>query len=463
MSRDKTTPIVEGQHFTNVAANFAGAPPFRDDTAVAISDERPDGGVHVAGFLASSGVTWNGLIFRHGDPTIIGIFEDHDLPPDTEEREVIPDDRRPETPNDQREGQGETEAAQEAEQESKNEAEQEAEPEAENEAEAEGAGGDDELLQLIHKVAGELDQEVLGELGVALGDHCDATINRRMKELEAANVLALQAIADEGLAIRTIIKADEVRTVELPDGQLAHKDLAVVLALVKSGAQNVMLVGPAGCGKTTLARQVALTLGHERFAALSCSPGMSEAKVLGRLGIPTEKNESGYHETAIMNVFRNGGTILFDEMDNADASMMVSFNAMTDGGFATLPTGETVPRHPDTVLIAACNTFGHGADRMYVGRNQLDAATLDRFVGSTVEMDYDKTLERRLVPETEIRNPVWQMRDKARKHGLRRVVSTRALQAARRRHLGLGESMPEVLQKLTLGWSPQDRAAVGVM
>jgi hypothetical protein len=50
-----------------------------------------------------------------------------------------------------------------------------------------------------------------------------------------------------------------------------------------------------------------------------------------------------------------------------------------------------VKRHPHFVVIAACNTFGRGADRDYVGRAQQDAAATDRF--ATIVMDYDEAAE----------------------------------------------------------------------
>ena len=46
------------------------------------------------------------------------------------------------------------------------------------------------------------------------------------------------------------------------------------------------------------------------------------------------------------------------------------------------------------MILAAANTWGRGGDQQYVGRNQLDAATLDRFVLSTLHVDYDTDLER---------------------------------------------------------------------
>ena len=81
-------------------------------------------------------------------------------------------------------------------------------------------------------------------------------------------------------------------------------------------------------------------------------------------------------------------------------------------------------RHKDFVCMAAANTFGNGADRLYVGRNQLDAATLNRFTMGTVSMDYDPTLEETLIPGAIL---TWgrAVRDSIRAHNLRRILSTR--------------------------------------
>jgi hypothetical protein len=57
---------------------------------------------------------------------------------------------------------------------------------------------------------------------------------------------------------------------------------AVVLARCR---KNILLIGPAGSGKTYLAEQVAQVLGLP-FSFISCSAGMSEGQLLGRL-VPT--------------------------------------------------------------------------------------------------------------------------------------------------------------------------------
>jgi len=446
--------IREGQTIHRAYGTFSNCPAFRGDQVIAVEDERADGGVLCAGFDATTGAPWAGILFVDANAPTIHLGEPDEHTPAGELPEAVEENKSgfEHSPADGEKGEEAPTKEGEDEQEAKA---------------GEGEGGglgqeEDELLALIHGIAGGRDQVVMQEMAGAMMERLAGDVHTKMSDLQDMVFAKLEEIREQGLTERTIIEVKGLPPIKLDADELVHNQLEYVLGLIAAGAKNVMIVGPAGCGKTTLARQVAKVLGHERFAALSCSPGMSEAKVLGRIGAPTPTNPTGYHQTAIIAAFRDEGTILFDEMDNADASMMVSFNAMTDGGFATLPTGETVPRHPGNVILAAMNTFGHGADRLYVGRNQLDAATLDRFVGATIEMDYDRALERKLCPETPVRQAVWGLRDKARKHGLRRVVSTRSLVAARRLHLALGQPMELVLQNLTLGWSAQDRATVGV-
>src|SRR4051812_32550702 len=59
-------------------------------------------------------------------------------------------------------------------------------------------------------------------------------------------------------------------------------------------------------------------------------------------------------------------------------------------GYCSFPCG-MAKRHADAIFVVSGNTFGTGADAVYVGRTQLDAATLNRFV--TIEWDYDEGFE----------------------------------------------------------------------
>jgi cobaltochelatase CobS len=77
-------------------------------------------------------------------------------------------------------------------------------------------------------------------------------------------------------------------------------------------------------------------------------------------------------------------------MDSASPNVLTSLNAAIDNGECTFPD-KVIPRHPEFICIACANTYGNGADRQYVGRAQLDGATLNRF--AKVSIDYDDTLD----------------------------------------------------------------------
>lgn len=94
--------------------------------------------------------------------------------------------------------------------------------------------------------------------------------------------------------------------------------------------------------------------------------------------------------TQFREAYENGGVFLLDEVDASDPDALTASNSALSNGMAAFPDA-LVRKHEDFVAIAAGNTFGSGADRQYVGRNQLDAATLDRF--TVFEVDYDEMLE----------------------------------------------------------------------
>jgi len=87
------------------------------------------------------------------------------------------------------------------------------------------------------------------------------------------------------------------------------------------------------------------------------------------------------------------------------------------------PDGQ-VKRNEKFYCIAAANTYGQGADRQHVGRNQLDAASLDRFV--FLDWKYDENLERKLAGNQEWSDYVQKVRRYIETQKIRHVVSPRA-------------------------------------
>jgi hypothetical protein len=81
---------------------------------------------------------------------------------------------------------------------------------------------------------------------------------------------------------------------------------------------------------------------------------------------------------------------LLDEIDAGNAGVLTVLNAALAGDVMATPVG-MVARSPRFLTVAGANTYGQGASRQYVGRNQLDAATLDRF--AVLDWPVDEGLE----------------------------------------------------------------------
>ena len=150
--------------------------------------------------------------------------------------------------------------------------------------------------------------------------------------------------------------------------------------------QHIFLVGPAGSGKTSAARMAAETLNLSYYEK-SMGPQTSEWNLVGFVN-PTNGE---YIPGCLRRPYEFGGVLLLDEMDAANSGVLTTLNAALANSHYTFPDGSEVERHPDFVVVAAGNTYGGGADRVYVGRNQLDGASLDRF--ANVPMDYDTDAE----------------------------------------------------------------------
>ena len=148
--------------------------------------------------------------------------------------------------------------------------------------------------------------------------------------------------------------------------------------------KHVWLAGPAGSGKTTVASMAAKMLGLS-YTEISIGPATSQWDMYGF------KNVVGdYVPGDMRDAYENGGVLMLDEIDNANPSVLVAINSALSNGYANFPNGR-VKKHEDFVCIAGANTFGRGADAMYCGRYQIDAATLDRF--KFLAFDYDEEAE----------------------------------------------------------------------
>jgi hypothetical protein len=247
--------------------------------------------------------------------------------------------------------------------------------------------------------------ETMGEL--------DHRIDNRLTETETRSLIA-EMLSSIAAPTRIEVSTNGAPAVQLQGA--VHKDVPDLIKIVSAGL-NVCLVGPAGSGKTTACEQVAKALNRPFFF----SGQMTGAHELTGF----VDGHGRYQTTPFRQAFEHGGVFLCDEVDGSDPAVPNTLNAALANGHMSFPDrAEPVSRHPDFICVAAANTYGRGADRLYVGRNQLDAAFLDRFV--FVSFDYDETLEASIAGNPDWTKHVQKLRAGATKIGARVVISPRA-------------------------------------
>lgn len=201
------------------------------------------------------------------------------------------------------------------------------------------------------------------------------------------------------------------------DGPVHYRTELVIK--IASRAHPIMLVGPAGCGKTSIGKSVATALSLPFYITSTINETHELSGFIDGYG--------NYHATPFRSAFEHGGVWVADEIDAWDASALLAANSALANGYAVFPDKPApVNRHNSFRMIATANTFGSGADRLYIGRNELDAASLDRF--ATINVDYDLTLEQ-LFSNGNQRwlERVWEVRKRVTEKKIRHVVSSRAI------------------------------------
>jgi AAA domain (dynein-related subfamily) len=235
---------------------------------------------------------------------------------------------------------------------------------------------------------------------------------------ETVNREAVEAIVDERLANHAKVTRVEVK---LPNGKVRkvdgqHKLFPKLLRLLAL-RENVWIVGPAGSGKSTAAHAAADALGIAYGAISVCS----QTPVSALLGYMDANGQ--YVETEFYRRYKDGGVFNIDEIDKGNANVIAVLNSALSNGECAFPCG-MVKRHEDNCIVATANTFGTGADRVYVGSLQIDGATLDRF--AFLEWPYDEAFEREIVGNDEWLGRVLRYRRNVEGHNLRVVISPRA-------------------------------------
>lgn len=278
--------------------------------------------------------------------------------------------------------------------------------------------------------------EELFKLKQYMEGRIDTKVNQELQELKAL------AKAHQKLEVKTGDKTSVIKG-------LKHKQLEQLITYAALRL-SPLLVGMAGTGKTHAAEQVAEALSLN-FYSMSVGAQTSKSDIIGYMSA-----SGNYVTTHFRKAYEEGGVFLMDEIDAGNANVLIQVNAALSNGLCAFPD-KMVKRHKDFVFVASANTFGNGANRQYVGRNQLDAATLDRF--AVIEWLIDDKLEESLAMG--LNGKAWYMavraaRDYILEHNIRALVTPRATQKGCLL-LDAGQNVDEVIEATMLGSVPEDK------
>ena len=221
-----------------------------------------------------------------------------------------------------------------------------------------------------------------------------------------------------GAIERKVVTVIDGKKVELGEGEIVHEQFDTVCKFVANN-EPVFLTGQAGTGKNVLCQQVAKALGLDFYFTNAVT---QEYKITGftdAMGV--------FHETQFYKAFKNGGLFMLDEMDASIPEVLIILNAAIANRYFDFPAPiGYVEAHPNFRVVAAGNTFGLGANYDYVGRNQLDMASLDRF--ALVKVEYSRAIEMKVANgNEELVNFCEDFRNASTKAGIRHIISYRAI------------------------------------
>lgn len=228
--------------------------------------------------------------------------------------------------------------------------------------------------------------------------------------------------------VREFLKSEygtiERKIVTVVDGKrvpmqgVQHERFETVLKFVANN-EPVFLTGPAGSGKNVLCKQVAEALGLKFYFTNAVTQEYKLTGFTDAMG--------NYQPTQFYKAFTEGGLFMLDEMDASIPEVLVILNAAIANRYFDFPAPVGyVEAHPDFRVIAAGNTVGQGADYEYVGRNQLDAASLDRF--AIVKVGYSEAIENMMANGVDgLAEFCRDFRETADRAGQKVVVSYRAI------------------------------------
>jgi cobaltochelatase CobS len=159
-----------------------------------------------------------------------------------------------------------------------------------------------------------------------------------------------------------------------------QEDLARQVLISLKENEKILLVGPTGCGKSTLIEQLAARLNWP-VVRVAASGGLTESDLLGEWTV--RDGETVFNYGFLPRAMTMGAVCLVDEIDGIEPSVAFAIHQLMEdqGKLVLLQNGaEIIEPREGFRLVTTANTLGNGDESgLYTGTRVLNAAFLDRF------------------------------------------------------------------------------------
>lgn len=166
----------------------------------------------------------------------------------------------------------------------------------------------------------------------------------------------------------------------LDPGYEFDEKLARNVLLSLEGNDRILLVGPTGCGKSSLVLQLA-ALTNWPVTRANLHGETSATDFVGQWVV--EKGEMVFRYGLLPKAMKEGHILILEELDAAEPAMLfVLQGVLEEHGRLVLAEngGEIIEPHAKFRLVATANTLGLGDESgLYTGTKVLNASHLDRW------------------------------------------------------------------------------------
>jgi MoxR-like ATPase len=148
--------------------------------------------------------------------------------------------------------------------------------------------------------------------------------------------------------------------------------------------ENVLLVGPPGCGKTSMLRSICSNT-NRSFRRFSVAGGIAVEDMVGRWTLVA--GETLWMDGPLTQAVKNGWWFVCDEINAAQPDVLFILRPLLDEQRQLILTdkhGEVLEPHPEFRFFATMNP---ASEPYAVGTHEMNEADMDRF-GVVIPMDY---------------------------------------------------------------------------